>query len=129
MKQTNPRIAAKVILRKEADLAELREPAREKPEKKHYATVAERVAQSSVCWRNHKFNGAAEAFPHEPAMRSVDQFYPYALGGALHVDQPTTQGEKADCARKAKAMAERGMRYLVIEPDMDESEAVQRLRG
>lgn len=128
MKQNNPQIAARILKRDE--FAPLREPDRApKPERKHYASVAERIAESSVCIGNWRFEGAQEAFPNEPSMRSVEQYYPYAKGGPLLVDSPTTKGEKADCARKAEHLSKIGYRYLIVEADMEEFAARERLMG
>lgn len=130
MKNKNPQIAAKTIQRTEETMqASLREPERRRSERKHFASVAERVAQSSVCMRNWRFKGANEAFPSEPTMRFVDQYYPYAVGGELLVDVPVTPGDKLECARKAAVLAKLGYRYLIIEKEMDEFDALERLKG
>ncbi len=100
-----------------------------KIERKHYASVAERVAESSIFYRNFKFPGGLTAFPTEPTMRTVDQYYPYAVGGELLVDSPTTKGDKENCVRKSVYLKKQGFRYLIIEPEMDEFEAMEQLGG
>lgn len=101
----------------------------EKRIKKHYASVAERVAQSSISFRNYKFHDATKEFPNEPHMRTVEQFFPYAVGGELLVDSPSSKVEIAECARKAEVFKRMGYRYLIVEPDMDEHEALYKLEN
>lgn len=103
-----------------------KEPAK-RIERKHYASVAERVAESTVSFRNFKFEGAKDAFPNEPALRTVDQYFPYAVGGELLVDYPVTKAHDAECGRKAEVLKKLGYRYLVVKPDMDEFAAKEEL--
>lgn len=124
----NEKIYGRTIERKE-DMQAQTIPA-DKPNKvprKHYASVAERVAENSVSYRNFKYQGGMEAFPNEPTMRTVDQIYPYAIGGELLVDSPNTPSEIAACARKAAVLKKLGYRYLIVQADMDEFSAMEQL--
>ncbi len=133
----NEKIYAKTILAKDnsmqltpvSEVIFPKDKARALVRDKHYSSVAERVAESSVCFRNFKFKGALEAFPSEPTMRTVEQYFPYAVGGELLVDSPNNDASRKECARKAIVLAKLGYRYLIVESDMDEFQALEQLEG
>ena len=90
-------------------------------------TIAGQVAGVTVYCRNYKFRNAAEHFPHEPLMRTVDKFFQVAKGGPLYVDEPIDQQEAKLCERKAKALGKEGLRYVYITKDMTFEEAAAQL--
>lgn len=96
----------------------LPQPPRELPEPRdmvEYLGLAAEVAESVVYVRNSRWPGAAEDFPHEPALRTCDKYFREAKGGPLYIDEPVTRADVAACRRKATALAARGFRYVYID--------------
>jgi hypothetical protein len=127
--KNNPKVYGKTIVKEQSDM-QMQTQTQDRPARqmrKHYPSVAERIAESEIAYRNFKFTGAEEAFPNEPAMRTVDQYFPYAVGGELLVDSPVTERERTNCARKASVLKKLGYRYLIVVPDMDEYAAQEAL--
>jgi len=96
---------------------------------KRTQTSADKIAKSRLYVRNWQWPGAREDFPHEPGMRAVDKYYPYAAGGPLLVDEPTTARDLDDAKRRAKFVQKRGYRYVYLTRDMDEHDAMLVLKG
>lgn len=92
----------------------------EKPARVHAPSISERISESSIVVRNWLVPGAREMFPNEPKLRNVDEYFPYAVGGALLVDRPMTEAEEKDCARKAILIKKAGFRYVFIKRDAQE---------
>lgn len=84
---------------------------------------SEKIAGSKICLMSWVFPGAREAFPHEPKLRSVQKYFPYAEGGALLVDEPERLGDELECQRKAKVIRKLGFRYLILTRSMSENDA------
>lgn len=77
-------------------------------------SIADQVAGNSYHYKNFYYPGGAESFPHEIDMRMVDKYYPNAVGGPLLIDEPMLPDDVRKCEVKAKALKEKGFRYLVI---------------
>jgi hypothetical protein len=87
------------------------------------------IAEDTVCNRNWPWRNARKHFETEPLMRTVDKFYPWAKEGPLYVDEPETEGDEKNCARKRAALESEGCRYIVITKDMTEEQARAQLKG
>lgn len=99
--QDPPKHAAKV--RKAMESLELR-------------TLAEKVAGNKTgCQSNYKIPQAEKHFPVDINSRFVDKYYPYAVGGPLYVDEPTTEYKMIKAYEKQKILRKMGLRSLVIE--------------
>jgi hypothetical protein len=127
--KNNPKVYGKTVVKKEPDM-QTQTQTQDRPDRqmrRYYPSVAERAAESEIAYRNFKFKGAEEAFPNEPAMRTVDQYFPYAVGGELLVDSPVTERERKNCERKAVVLKKLGYKYLIVVPDMDDYAAQEAL--
>lgn len=88
-----------------------------------YLGVAAEVAQDTVYMSHTRWTNADKHFPHDPLLRTVDRYFPHAVGGPLHVDQPTTAQDVENCKRKAEAMKSEGLRYCYVPPSTDVEKA------
>lgn len=77
------------------------------------------VAKSPVYYRNKKFKNAEKHFPHDPLMRTVDKYFPFAEGGELYIDEPETDEEIQALSKKASAIKSEGLRYIIIKRGED----------
>lgn len=94
------------------------------------AMLAARLAGDTIgAMRNFRIRDAEKHFPHQPMMRTVEKYYPYAKGGPLLVDEPNTEREVTACQEKAKILKSLGYRYLILQSDVDEFEARQMLEA
>lgn len=98
-------------------------------ERKHFPTLAERLAQSTVLVRNYKFHKAEEHFKNEARLWTVDLYFPYAVGGELLIDQVSNETEAKECARKKAVLEKMGYRYLILSRTTTEEEALLALEG
>lgn len=96
---------------------------------KRKLTTATKIAESEIYMRNYQWQGAREDFPHEPTLRCVDKYYPYAVGGPLLVDEPNHPREIEASKRKAEILKKRGYRFLYLTREMSEQDAYQILNG
>lgn len=100
------------------------------PAKIKTADLALRLAGDALGrQRNYKFREADHHFPFEPALRTVDQYFPNAEGGPLLIDEPTDSVQLKACQRKEKVLRTLGYRYLILRKDSDEFEARQALQA
>lgn len=90
--------------------------------------MAAKVAESVNYTRNWKFKNADKHFPHHPIMRRVEKYFPYAAGGPLFLDEPTSELEIKECQQKALVMAKEGLRYCYITRDMTLEEIRKQLK-
>lgn len=145
MKQTNPKISAKTVNRKDVLGAEFSIENEEKKEAAEKAsaserkiqaiakqsralqTVPEQIAQDKLCYRNHIWPGAKNSFPFHPKLQTVDKYFPYADGGPLFVDELQHTDDKTKFDSKKEAMKTLGHRYLVMTPGMTFHEALEEL--
>jgi len=103
-------------------------PVQDQSEKlKELIGVAAEVAQSTIYCRNWKFKNADKHYPHEPLMRRVEKYFPYAVGGPLYVDEPVSKLDLAQCKVKALVMKKEGLRYVFIEKDAKLSDVLMQL--
>lgn len=92
-------------------------------------TVADQIAGTTLCTRNWRIKNADKHFPHSPLLRRVDKHFQSAKGGPLLVDEPKTNTDVADCARKMLACRAEGQRYVFIPTwmELEEAEALMKL--
>jgi hypothetical protein len=88
-------------------------------DQRKYLGIAAEVAQDTVYMSNTRWDNAEKHFPVDPLLRTTDKYFPYAAGGALYIDQPSTAGEVRECKRKAEAMRKEGLRYCYVPPFLD----------
>jgi hypothetical protein len=81
---------------------------------KHFPSVAEKLAKSSIYYRNWYYPEGKISHPHELWMHYVEKMFPYAAGGALLVDEPRTEAEFMDCEKKASVLRPLGYRYMIV---------------
>lgn len=81
---------------------------------KHFPTVAEKLAKSSIYYRNWYYPEGKDTFPYDLRMRYVEKMFPYANGGILLVDEPRSEAEFTECENKAKILRELGYRYIIV---------------
>jgi hypothetical protein len=124
-KKRNPAIAAQVLNGQEPVFEGRQRRAEEAV--REYIGPAAKIAKSDMYTGNWKFKNANEHFPHEPLLRTVDQFFPYAKGGPLYVDRPSNKKEIDACLRKAAVFKKEGLRYVFIHPDRDMYENLMQL--
>lgn len=91
--------------------------------------MSAQISGSTTYSRNWKFKNADKLFPNEPLMRRVDKCFPYATGGMLLIDEPTTDRDVADCQRKADALKKEGIRYCYIKQDDEFEDVMKRLKA
>lgn len=128
LKKEEIKVAAKVL--KPAEISSEAKPTEREPRNmEQYLGLAAQVAESTIYCGNWKFKNAEKHFPHDPLLRTVDKFFPYAKGGALFVDEPRSKRDEEHCQRKAKAIHEEGQRYVYLLSEMNLDEAMQQLEG
>lgn len=112
----NPQIAATQVGPSEliapSDLSPPEHP--EPRDVREFLGLSAELAQDTLYIRSSRWPGATEDFPHEPDLRTCEEFFKDAVGGPLYIDKPVTKGEVANCLRKAAAMRARGIRYVYI---------------
>jgi hypothetical protein len=123
-KKPNPEIAAAFV----NEVKESEPKERQPRDMAEYIGLAAEVAQDTVYVRNTHWDGAEKFFETEPLMKTVDKWFPYAVGGPLYVDSPTSKSEERDCIRKAEAMKKLGYRYCYIGENMDLDEVQSQLK-
>jgi len=81
-----------------------------------FTTLAAQVAGSNVYMRNWYPDQFAsrDRWPGRPRMWYVSRYFPFAKGGPLLVDEPTTELEAEACREKQKALKKQGFRHVVI---------------
>ena len=89
--------------------------------------IPDRVAESSVHYRNWEIPGAKEHFPYHLDLRFVDRMYPYAKPSALLVDMPQTAFDNLQCLKKSDYCKSKGIRYLILKSEMSFEEAMASL--
>jgi len=110
-----------------AVIAPERDPMIWKRDSSDAITIAGKLAGGTLYCRNFKFRNAAQHFPIEPLMRTVDKFFQFAPGGALYVDEPKDKRGVENCQRKAEVMRKEGLRYVYITKEMTLREAQEQL--
>lgn len=94
--------------------------------------LAAKLAQDTQYTGNWRIPNALKHFPTDPILRTVEKYFPYAVGGPIYIDEPTDDVELEQCQKKAIALHEEGMRYFIITRemhDMEEHDALEQLRG
>jgi hypothetical protein len=80
-------------------------------------SVTERVARSNTSMRNYYFRELANHFKAEVKHHSVEEFFPYAIGGPMIFERP-----ERDCMdfpsfiEKQKVLRKAGFRYAIVRP-------------
>lgn len=98
--------------------------------RQHFSSMCERLAQSTVCYRNYKFRNAETYFPNEAKMWTVDMYFPYATGGGeLLFDEANHESDHALFERKKPILAKLGYRYIVIDKTSKESDLILAVEG
>lgn len=92
-------------------------------------SIAEKLAGDKLFYRNWMWPAGKEFFPHEPNMWFVSRYYPYALGGALLLDEPVTDLEKSQCKVKQEKILAKGFRYYIIDRAKSVEEMLFELGG
>jgi hypothetical protein len=100
---------------------------RKADERNKLIAVADKLAGHPHCVRNYKYSKADLKYPNDPDMRIVEKCYPYAKGGMLLVDEPTSDYDSAKCFEKQKVLKELGFRHVVIERDTTLYDALEQL--
>lgn len=114
-KRKNDQIAATQIAAGDiVDKSDMPAPEREPVDAREFLGLAAEIARDTIHIRNSRWPGAAEDFPHEPALRTCGKFFRDAEGGPLYMDEPVTKGEVEHCKRKADKLRARGLRYVYI---------------
>jgi hypothetical protein len=98
-----------------------------KPKRVDLISMAEKIANDKLCYRNYVYPGSKNLFPDSPKLQTVDKFYPYAEGGPLFVDEWANTDLKETIETKRNAMRKLGHRYLSVTPGMTELEAIESL--
>jgi len=98
-----------------------------------FKTLAEKVAKSTICFKNFYPAELRETFKYVDRMKRIDLVFPYAKltedgpTTTLLVDLPATDQEVEICHRKAKILKDAGYKYCVIEKDSSLFEVLQQL--
>jgi hypothetical protein len=124
-----------VIVRKansEAEYVSDFDPARvlaQKVAARHaHGTLSDKIAGSDLVSRFWYFPFGRDAFPFDSNSWYVEKYYPYAEGGPLCVDEPIDLEEIELCKKKARHLAECGIRYVYLTKAMTTDEAIAQLR-
>lgn len=94
---------------------------------KHFPSIAEKLAKSSVYYRNWYYPEGKQKFPYDVEMRCVAKMFPYASVAPLLVDEPKTEDEFNVCMKKAVILREHGYRYIIVSKDAEFYELVLEL--
>lgn len=94
---------------------------------REFESMAERIAQDKLFYRNHVYQGAKNAFPFHLALQMVDKYFPYAEGGPLYIDEPGRTADLDFYKEKVAAMKTLGHRYVLIKPGMTEMDIMEEL--
>lgn len=97
-------------------------------ERRHFSSLAERVAQSDLSIGNWRWPGAVQDYASQDIRRAtVDLYYPYAAGGELLIDMPQYDVDRKACELKAQILRRRGYRYVILYKGIQEYEAMTQL--
>ncbi len=96
-------------------------------EVQEYKSLAERVAEDNLYYRNYYYPGGKQAFPFHQRLHMVDKYFPYAKGGPLFIDELTRVDDESIFKEKELTMKTLGHRYIAIKPGMTELEVIERL--
>lgn len=97
--------------------------------RKKYSSTSDEVAESTVFFRNWKWDAENKHHPDstEALERFVTKYYPYAIGGPLYVDEPTTQLQLKRSLEKQKKLRKLGLRVIVVQLDTTYFQALEQL--
>lgn len=87
---------------------------------------ADKIANEHMHHSNWYYEGAARLFPDDPEMRLVNRYYPYAEGGPLLIDVPTTKWGIKRCKEKAEVLNKAKIRYCYIDYALTSSDGLSR---
>ena len=107
-------------------------PNKELPEprsRRSFLGMSADVAQDDHYIRNTRIPNSLKWFPVDPLLRTVDKYFPYAVGGPLYIDEPKSNAEIEQCLKKAEALKAEGARYAYIGPDMELDDVLVQLGG
>lgn len=90
-------------------------------------SMAEKIANDKLYYRNYYYPGGKTEFPEFPALQTVDKFFPYAEGGPLFVDEISRTTDQKLIEKKSELMKRLGHRYVAIVPGMSELDIRERL--
>lgn len=98
-------------------------------ERGKFITIAEEIAKHTFYYRNFKYKGADQLFPHpfDVDQRIVTKCFPLAQKGPLLVSEPTTTLEIKKAYELQKVLRSKGMRHIVIESDTSVYDALEQL--
>lgn len=113
----NKEIDTDDLLNKQAQLREVKIPQR-----KNLTSLAEKIANDTLFYRNHYYPGGKESFANNKALQTVDKYFPYAEGGPLFVDELSRLDSVKNYEAKKEVMKKLGHRYVAITPGMDEND-------
>lgn len=123
------KVAAKTIKQAQSFDLDQKKPkeAKTREERKHFPSLADRLAQSSLCIKNWRWPTASQDFARDLRQASVALYYPNAKGGPLLVDYVHYEEDKKVLAEKSMILKKRGFRYVVLHRDTEESEGLEAL--
>ena len=85
---------------------------------KDFLSLAERLAQSSIYYRNYYFkNNEAFRFKPHHFYHYISKMFPYSRFGRLFIDEPFDQLELDICFEKRSVLWDQEMLYVIIERD------------
>lgn len=98
---------------------------------KEFKTLPEKVAQSSIFYKNWYVPELREKFKYFDRMKRIDMVFPYARPRGkpemLLVDLPANETETEQCAMKAKMLNTLGYLYCWIEKDSSLSDVLMQI--
>ena len=94
-----------------------------------FATLAEKLAHTTICVRNVTIPQLVDAFPGRFMNWCVSQTFPHAEGGVLYVDNAYYEYDVEQCRRKAAIMRKAGLRYVWLEDNDTVESAERKLKG
>jgi hypothetical protein len=98
-----------------------------------FKTYAERIAKSTVFFKNFYVPEMEKVYKHHERFRRIDKVFPFARLGdgpetcKLLVDEPNNEFETDHCVKKAMILKELGYKYCFIEKDADILGVLQQL--
>lgn len=89
--------------------------------------LKEYISDVDLSFKNYPFPGCMEAFPHQPAMRTCDRYYPAGKNGPVFVDEPMFDEEIKLCEEKAKHIRKSGAKYIILTKETDLHSALEQI--
>lgn len=92
--------------------------------------LSDKLAGDKFHHRNQFYPALQKAFPDCKELHYVDRFYPYAVGGPMAIDEANrlnTPLEIEGMKLKREVLARIGIKYILLQPETTELEALEQL--